>query len=62
MQKITFYGWRVGMQKVAFSLLLRDEAGLGLKEAHESTTRVLDEEPVTRGCWPKLRRWASSAA
>lgn len=47
MQKVTFYGWHVGMQKVAFSLLLRDEAGLRIKEAHESTIRVLNEEPVT---------------
>lgn len=47
MRKITFYGWHVGMRKVAFSLLLRDEAGLGLKEAHESMIRVLDEKAVT---------------
>jgi hypothetical protein len=47
MQRITFYGWHVGMQKVAFSFLLRDEAGLGIKEAHEATIRVLNEEEVT---------------
>jgi ribosomal protein L7/L12 len=28
-------------------LLLREEAGLGLKEAHETMLRVLDEQPVT---------------
>ncbi|MVN78108.1 hypothetical protein GO988_17400 [Hymenobacter sp. HMF4947] len=47
MQKITFYGWQVGMQKVAFSFLLRDRGGLNIKEAHESTVRVLNEQPVT---------------
>jgi len=47
MRKILFYGWQVGMRKVPFSLLLREEAGLGLKEAHETMLRVLDEQPVT---------------
>jgi hypothetical protein len=47
MQKITFYGWHVGMRKVPFTFLLRDEAGLGIKEAHEATIRVLNEEAVT---------------
>ena len=47
MREITFYGWQVGMQQVAFTQLLRAEAELGLKEAHESTMRVLDEQPVT---------------
>jgi hypothetical protein len=47
MRKIIFYGWQVGMRKIPFSLLLRDEAGLGLKEAHECMLRVLDEQPVT---------------
>jgi hypothetical protein len=47
MQNITFYGWHVGMQKVSFSLLLRDEAGLGIKEAHGAIIRVLNEEEVT---------------
>ena len=47
MQRITFYGWHVGMRKVPFTFLLRDEAGLGIKEAHEATIRVLNEEEVT---------------
>lgn len=47
MQKITFYGWQVGMQKVPFSYLLRDEVGLSLKEAQVAMLRVLDEQPVT---------------
>jgi hypothetical protein len=46
MRILTFYGWHVGMQKVAFTQLLRAEAGLGLKEAHKSTMRILDEEEV----------------
>jgi hypothetical protein len=44
---ITFYGWHVGMRKVAFPQLLRAETGLNLKGAHESTLRVLDEQAVT---------------
>lgn len=35
------------MRKVAFSFLLRDEAGLGIKEAHATIIRVLNEEEVT---------------
>jgi hypothetical protein len=47
MRTITFYGWHVGMRKVAFTQLLRSETGLNLKGAHESTLRVLDEQAVT---------------
>ena len=47
MRDITFYGWQVGMQEVAFTQLLRVEAELGLKEAHAVMLRVLDEQPVT---------------
>jgi hypothetical protein len=47
MRDITFYGWQVGMQKVAFTQLLRTEAELGLKEANACMLRVLDEQPVT---------------
>lgn len=46
MRKITFYGWHVGMRKGAFTLLLRQEAGVGLKEARTIMLRVLDEQPV----------------
>jgi hypothetical protein len=35
------------MRKVPFTFLVRDEAGLGIKEAHEAMLRVLDEEEVT---------------
>lgn len=47
MRKITFYGWQVGMQKIPFSQLLRDEVGLSLKEAQAAMLRVLDKQPVT---------------
>jgi hypothetical protein len=47
MQRITFYGWYVGMRKIPFTFLLRDEAGLGIKEAHEAMLHVLDEQEVT---------------
>ncbi len=47
MRDITFYGWQVGMQKVAFTQLLQAEAELGLKEAQAVMLRVLDEQPVT---------------
>jgi hypothetical protein len=47
MRNITFYGWHVGMRKVPFTFLLRDEARLGIKEAHEATIQVLNEEEFT---------------
>jgi len=47
MRDITFYGWQVGMQQVAFAQLLRTEAELGLQEANACMRRVLDEQPVT---------------
>ena len=47
MRRITFYGWQVGMQKIPFAHLLRDEVGLSLKEAQAAMLRVLDEQPVT---------------
>ena len=47
MRKITFYGWQMGMQKIPFSHLMRDEVGLSLKEAQAAMLRVLDEQPVT---------------
>ena len=47
MRDITFYGWQVGMQEVAFTQLLRVEAELSLKEAHAVMLRVLEEQPVT---------------
>ena len=47
MRDITFYGWQVGMQQVAFTQLLRTEAELGLKEAQAVMLRVLDGQPVT---------------
>jgi hypothetical protein len=47
MREITFYGWQVGMQQVAFTQLLRTEAELGLKGAQAVMLQVLDEQPVT---------------
>jgi hypothetical protein len=47
MQKVTFYGWHVGMRKIPFTQFLQAEAGVGLKEAHEATMRVLAEQLVT---------------
>lgn len=47
MPSLTFTGWHVGMRKGAFTLLLRQEAALGLKEARAIMLRVLDEQPVT---------------
>ena len=44
--KITFSGWNVGMRSLRFAYLLHHQAGLGLKEAWDIKTRVLDEEPV----------------
>jgi hypothetical protein len=47
MRDITFYGWQVGMQKMAFTQLLRAEGELGIREAQAVLLRVLDEQPVT---------------
>jgi hypothetical protein len=47
MREITFYGWQVGMEEEAFTLLLRAEAELGLKEARAVMISVLDEQPIT---------------
>lgn len=47
MREITFYGWQVGLQQVAFTQLLHNEAELGLKEAYVAMLRVLEEQPVT---------------
>ena len=44
--KITFLGWNVGMRSLRFAQLLHHQAGLGLKEAWDIKTRVLDKEPV----------------
>jgi hypothetical protein len=44
--KITFSGWNVGMRSLQFAQLLHHQAGLGLKEAWDIKTRVLDKEPV----------------
>lgn len=44
--KITFLGWNVGMHSLRFAQLLHHQAGLGLKEAWDIKTRVLDKEPV----------------
>lgn len=44
--KITFSGWQVGMKSLRFACLLHEEAGLGLQEAWDIKTKVLNEEPV----------------
>ena len=44
--KITFLGWNVEMRSLRFAQLLHHQAGLGLKEAWDIKTRVLDKEPV----------------
>jgi hypothetical protein len=46
MTKITFVGWTAGMKSLGFALLLRDAAGLGLQEAWDIKTWVLDNEVV----------------
>ena len=44
--KITFSGWQIGMKSLRFARLLHKEARLGLKEAWDIKTKVLNEEPV----------------
>lgn len=65
MHTLTFTGWHVGMRTMAFTLLLRQETALGLKEARSIMLRVLDEQPVTltlpdEGAVARLRRQAEA--
>ena len=46
MAKVVFKGWRVGMRKIPFTMLLRQRAGLSLKQARDIKTKVLDNEEV----------------
>jgi hypothetical protein len=44
--KVIFKGWRIGMRKISFTLLLRHSAGLTLKQAQAIKIKVLDNEEV----------------
>ncbi|HVW15871.1 MAG TPA: hypothetical protein VHB54_18720 [Mucilaginibacter sp.] len=46
MTKVVFKGWRVGMRKIPFTMLLKQGAGLSLKQARTIKTKVLDNEEV----------------
>jgi len=46
MAKVIFKGWRVGMRKIPFTMLLKERAGLSLKQARDIKTKVLDNEEI----------------
>jgi len=46
MTSLKISGWKEGLNKVALTHLLCDEAGLGLKDAHESVCRLVKGEEV----------------
>lgn len=46
MAKVVFKGWRVGMRKIPFTMLLKQSAGLSLKQARDIKTKVLDNEII----------------
>jgi hypothetical protein len=66
--KITFSGWHAGMKSFRFAQLLHEQAGLGLREAWNIKTKVLNEEPVVlelpasieRPYWSTQKPWELS--
>ena len=46
MKKISCQGWHVGMKSLRFARLLHEELGIGLSEAWDLKTRVLNNERV----------------
>lgn len=46
MPEIHIIGWRPGLEKVSMTRLLREQAGLRLKEAKDYTDRVLEGEAI----------------
>ena len=46
MPKIIFKGWKIGMRGIPFQVLLRNHAGLSLKQAQDVKLKVLDNEEV----------------
>ena len=47
MTKVKFKGWKYGMQKVAFTKLLRNEANLPLEVAKQTTNDLLESKTIT---------------
>lgn len=39
---VEIYGWRPGLEKISHTNLLQKFAGMGLKQAHDSTHALLD--------------------
>lgn len=46
MKEIILTSWKPGLNKVALSKLLRDDAGLSLGEAKQAVDALLDDESV----------------
>ncbi|GAB3777266.1 hypothetical protein GCM10028818_24140 [Spirosoma horti] len=45
MRYIEFYGWQYGYRKISSTKLFQEHFEMGLKEAHERTHILLDEQP-----------------
>ena len=46
MREIILTGWNPGLNKVALSKLLRDQAGMSLGDAKSAVDSILEEQPV----------------
>jgi len=46
MKKIVFEGWEVGMKKISFYSMLKDNSHLSLKEAKSVSDRLLRGETI----------------
>ncbi len=46
MTKIIFEGWEVGMRKIPFTMLLKEKAGISLKDAKKFKDKLVDENEI----------------
>ncbi len=47
MASVIITGWRIGLQKIGMTKLIREYTDFGLKASKDCTDRVLDGETVT---------------
>lgn len=50
MYTLTFSGWETGFDKVAFTMALRNNTNLSLKDSKITTDEILDNIPVRIEC------------
>jgi len=44
--KVTFKGWKVGMQKIPFTKLLNEKGNLSLREAKSVKDRLVNDDEI----------------